>query len=306
MHKFLWITAFVLLVLMLLFLVGANLLARYTAGLFVRSAPLAERIGSVPGDEVGLHPQLVTVAFEPLTLTTQDGLKLYALYYPAQNGAAVILLHGYRSRHSEVIPVAEMLVRHGYGVLLPDLRGHGRSEGTDITFGKLEQYDVAAAYTYLTATAGVAPGRVALFGNSMGSAIAILYAADHPEIPAVVAQSPYNSYEDEIIYQTERFQMPAWLVVPMIRFWAQQEFDFPLDDISPILKISQISPRPIFILQGGQDVMLDVKKAQQLVDADGEPRLYWFDETVGHVDFPYTLPEEFERRLTAFYDQYVK
>ena len=62
--------------------------------------------------------------YESVTVTTSDSLKLAASYVPSPNRAAVILFPG-ATRSDE----ARMLIRHGYGVLLLDPRGQGRSEG---------------------------------------------------------------------------------------------------------------------------------------------------------------------------------
>jgi len=168
-----------------------------------------------------------------------------------------------------------------------------------------EVLDVEAAYQYLTDQAGVDAHQVGLFGNSMGGAIAILYASEHPEIYATIAQSPYNSYQDEIWYQTRRAKLPAFLMAPLIELWMQRKFEFSIDEISPLRKIKQISPNAVFILQGGQDVMLDTKQAGKLYAAAGEPKIYWYDESVKHIDFQQAMGAEFERRVIEFYDQYL-
>src|SRR4051812_9779100 len=64
------------------------------------------------------------VPYETVHFTTSDSLRLSGYYVPSKNGAAVLLYPG-QSRSRE----GRMLVRHGYGVLLVDARGQGRSQG---------------------------------------------------------------------------------------------------------------------------------------------------------------------------------
>ena len=83
--------------------------------------------------------------YEPVGLTTSDGLKLRAWYVPSRNGAAVIAFPG----RSQPVPHARMLIRHGYGVLLLDRRGEGASEGDYNAFGWAGERDLRAAIGFL-------------------------------------------------------------------------------------------------------------------------------------------------------------
>ena len=54
---------------------------------------------------------------------------------PARNGTAVVLLPGAGATRTAVLGQAAVLARHGYGALLVDDRGHGRSAGHAMDFG---------------------------------------------------------------------------------------------------------------------------------------------------------------------------
>lgn len=69
------------------------------------------------------------VEFREIRFTTPDGVHLSGWYIPSRNRAAVVVLHGASSTRSAVLEHAIALARHGYGVLLYDARGHGRSDG---------------------------------------------------------------------------------------------------------------------------------------------------------------------------------
>ena len=70
-----------------------------------------------------------------MAFKADDGVKLSGWYRPTRNGATVIVLHGGGGDRTGAIAHAKLLVRHGYGVLLYDARGRGRSEGTQNSFG---------------------------------------------------------------------------------------------------------------------------------------------------------------------------
>jgi len=250
--------------------------------------------------------QSTLTGYQQITLTTQDGVRLSAWYLPSQNGAAIILLHGYKADHAQMFPVAAMLVRHGYGVILPDLRGHGQSEGEEITFGYHERRDVQAIYQYLITQPKVDAERIGVLGNSMGSAIAISYAAENPEIKAVVAQSPYISLDDMVATNIKRLvNLPPFPLAPMILFFAERKAGFQAEALAPLRHIRQISPRPVLIMMGGKDTWANPEGGRQLYAAAGEPRELWFDPELSHLEFQEKRADEFEQRVVAFFDKYL-
>src|ERR1700676_3164600 len=86
----------------------------------------------------------------------------------------VVLLHGAGFDHSIWALHSRWFAHHGYGVLAPDLPGHGRSSGAPLP-AIADMADWTAA---LLDAAGAAKAR--LVGHSMGSLIALETAARHP------------------------------------------------------------------------------------------------------------------------------
>ena len=242
--------------------------------------------------------------YENVELNTDDGYRLAAWYIPAENRAAVILVHGYKDRRESVLTVAQILARHGYGLLLLDLRAHGKSQGEVISFGLNETRDINAAYEYLSNQPEVDPERVGAIGASMGGSIVLLNAAQNTNIKAIVSESAYASLEDEVPVAIEGNGLPFFLA-PLVQRFAEQNVGFKSEQVSAVNYIAKISPRPIFILQGGMDNVVPPESGQQLYDAAKEPRELWFEPDLWHAEFPAKLPEEYEKRVVAFFDQYL-
>ena len=70
-----------------------------------------------------------------MTFEASDGVKLSGWYRPSANGATVIVVHGGGSDRRGSVAHASLLARHGYGVLLYDARGRGRSDGRQNAWG---------------------------------------------------------------------------------------------------------------------------------------------------------------------------
>jgi esterase/lipase len=251
-------------------------------------------------------PAEYNLPFEDVTITNADGMKLVAWFIPSQNGAVIIMQHGYKSTRSEMLNEAEMMYRHGYGVLITSIRAHDYSEGELITLGMYEVNDMEAWYQYLLTRSDIDPDKIGILGNSYGGMLSIQYAAKNPNIKAVVTDCAFSSMRDTVATSVKHFTgLPEFPFVPLIVFWAENETGFKMEDIDATKWIAQISPRPVFLMQGGADTTISPLSGQRLYDAAGEPKQLWFDPALGHVGFDSERAEEFEARISAFYDQYL-
>jgi fermentation-respiration switch protein FrsA (DUF1100 family) len=242
----------------------------------------------------------------PINLKTSDGLQLAGWYLPPRNGATIILQHGYHTNSEEMLPIAEMLERHGYGLLLFDFRAHGRSEGETVTFGLHEVKDTQAALTFLRNQPEVHPDKIGLLGVSMGGAVGILASAKLEGIRAVAVEGVFAKLEDEVSIGIQaQTPLPAIPFASIFMFFAEQGHDYKISGIAPVEKIDQISPRPILILQGGADERIPANSGQRLFAAAGEPKEYWYEPKIAHAKFSTSVPLKYEKRIVAFFDQYL-
>ena len=244
--------------------------------------------------------------YEDVTVTSDDGFRLVGWYVPSENGAVIMAQHGLKSNRAALLEEAEMLHDHGYGVLITSVRAHDESDGELISFGYHEMKDWEAWYQFLMQRDEIDPEKVGILGTSMGATQAIQYASINKDIGAVVAHSPFSSIDDTVAVSVTAFTgLPPFPFAPMIVFWAEQELGFDSAEIDAKLWVDDISPRPIFILQAGQDMVVSVESGELLYNAAGEPRELWFEPDLGHASFDSELPEEFEARIVGFFDQYL-
>jgi len=267
----------------------------------------AEAIQHKPSNQVeNIFAAFGVQDYEKLTLQTSDKLNLEAIYIPSQNQASVILLHGYKGYLYETAHIASLLQKHGYGAILPVFRAHGYSDGKLITFGKHEVKDVQAAYDYLLTRDDVNPEKIGLIGNSMGGSIGLLYAATNPQIKAIVAQSPYGSLHDTADAGLAKFtNLQGFPYNKMMEYFIQKIADINIDELAPIDVIADIAPRPVFIMVGGMDSVVAPKGGVALHDAAQEPKELWVGQNLDHAQFNLRRADDFEGRVTAFFDQYL-
>ena len=144
--------------------------------------------------ETGDDPSQFDVEYQTITLTTEDGIDLAAWYTPSQNGAVILVAHGYAGGRSALMH--SFFAWHDYGVISWDARAHGESEGDMVTWGYYEQLDVIAASDYALSADPLL--NIGAFGESMGAATVLIAAADQPQIQAVVADSAFAAIGDMI------------------------------------------------------------------------------------------------------------
>ncbi|MCJ7718275.1 MAG: alpha/beta hydrolase [Anaerolineales bacterium] len=249
------------------------------------------------------------MVFEVVSVTTEDGLKLYGWYIPGENGGTVMIQHGSPGGRQDGLYEADILNEAGYGVLLGSFRAHDECEGELISFGFHEQKDIAAWHQYLLSRDDLDPDRIGLFGESMGGGTSILYTAENPSIRALATGSGFALTREVVILflQFETDLPPALipLLSRFIVFWAERGADFQAESLDTEAVISQISPVPILIIHGGEDDKIGPEVGKQLFAAAAEPKeLTWF-EKAGHVNFEDFYPEEYNRALINFFDQHL-
>lgn len=286
-----------------------GLLVVIAAGLLLKTRSEAYNLLHSPMETRKLPidtPDDLKLEFESVTVTNPDGMELAGWFIPGENDAVIIMQHGYKSTRSELLNEAEMMHRHGYNVLVTSIRAHDESEGELITLGVYEVQDMEAWYQYLLTRAEIDPEKIGILGNSYGGMLAIQFASQNEHIKAVVANSAFSSMQDTVATSVKHFTgLSEFPFVPLIVFWAEQQTGIKIEEINATEWIQLISPRPVFLMQGGRDTVISPASGERLYNAAGEPKELWFDEKLGHVEFDTRRTFEYENRVTAFFDRYL-
>jgi uncharacterized protein len=204
-------------------------------------------------------------------LKTSDGVRLHGWLFEAKNRpalATVLHFHGNGGNISSVGWVGERLSSRGFDVLLLDYRGYGRSEG-DVD-GETGLYaDADAGYEYVTKTRGVSSSKVVLYGQSLGTAVAVDLAS-REESGALVLESGFSSASEL-----------ASSVLPVLprrlHFLAKNRFD-------SARKLSSVRC-PILIAHGDPDLTIPTEHGRLLFTAANEPKELLIFPGAGHNVF---------------------
>ena len=230
-------------------------------------------------------------------------MRLSGWYIPSSNRAAVVVLHGAGSTRSGVLDHAVVLARHGYGVLLYDARGHGRSDGRAMDFGWYGDLDVAAAVSFLQDQPDVDHTRIAAVGMSMGGEEAIGAAANDGWIRAVVAEGATNRVSADRAWLSDEYgwrgviqEGVEWLLYNAADVLTAAEPPRSLRDA-----VSAIAPRRVLLIAGG-DVAEEGHASRYIQDASPDTVDVWVATDTGHTGALDTHPDEWAARVTTFLD----
>ena len=246
---------------------------------------IQRRILFVPGT---LPPDRIEAGvpdMREVDLVTEDGLTLRSWYRPAdpgcptlvyfQGNAGTIAGRGFKAR---------AFLDRGLGVLLVGHRGFGGNPGHPSEIGLIT--DGRAALNFL-ASETVGPGDVVLYGESLGSGVAVALAAD-AEIPvgAVILEAPYTSIVE----------------IAATRYWFVPVAMLLKDRFDSLSRISGVRA-PVLILHGEDDKVINVDQGRRLHEAAVEPRRLHLFEQGSHSDlYEHGAAEVIEAFLDEMWD----
>jgi uncharacterized protein len=233
---------------------------------------------------------------------------LVGWYLPSRNGCTLVCLHGINDNAGQWFEqVAELYARGGYGALMFDFAGHGRSDGSSVTYGAGEQLDVHAALAYLRERGDVDVSRLGLMGYSLGAITAVLYAARHPMFKAVMIESGFADIERDIEHLFTRYTgLPSFPFANLIIFWAERISGYKLSALRPMRVIGRISPGATLIISDLDDTLaVEPYDGEHLYSGAGEPKELWQVPATDHVQAFTTNRAEWIERVGDFLDRYL-
>ena len=199
---------------------------------------------------------------QEIALATADGETIIAWHVPPRNDKPVVIyFHGNGGALRLRADRFARLVADGVGLLGVSYRGYGGSTGSPSEAGLIE--DARAAYAYANERY---PRRIAVWGESLGSGVAIALAAEKP-VTHVILDSPYSAVVD--VAADLYWFLPVRLLLK--------------DQFRSDLRITKVTA-PILILHGEADTIIPILYAERLHTlAPGQKRMVRYKDG-WHVD----------------------
>lgn len=243
---------------------------------------------------------------EDFIVKAPDGVELrgWKVRPPSPIGDWVLLFHGVSDNRTGVLGHAEFLLRHGYSVVMMDVREHGESGGDMATYGWKERYDTVAITGLLYSTEKVRC--LTALGVSMGAAIALQAAAIEPRIAGVVAEDSFSNLR-EVSYDYAGLHLSSWLGKTLFRpasifalDAAEKEGGFKAMNVSPEKAVAARA-FPILLICGTKDHTIPCRHAKRIYEAAEGPKELWVVKGAKHAAALGYAPAEYEARTISFF-----
>lgn len=197
-------------------------------------------------------------------ISAPDGANLITWRTPARNRQPTILyFHG---NAGNLADRADRLRRYqvlGYGLMVLSYRGYSGSTGRPSEADNVA--DALLAHDTLVKS-GVPPEQIVLYGESLGSGIAVQVAAERP-VAAIILDAPYTS-----VLEMAALTYPYLPVRPLL-----------VDRYESDRHIKRVKA-PVLVLHGERDAVIPVRMGKELHAAAPEPKLLALFPNGGHVD----------------------
>jgi uncharacterized protein len=247
-------------------------------------------------------PAVDWAKFESHRLLTVDGREIGAwLAVGAVDAPSVLLIHGIGASRSACLSRARMFADQRWSVLMISLRAHGDSTGEFNDMGYSARHDVVSAVEFLERRR---PGNpIVVHGLSMGAGAAVFASGELAHrIKGYILESPYRDLKVAARNRISNALPPMLDRIAYLGLLVVSPLILPdLEKIAPLKEISGIpADVPVLILAGGEDPVARPDEAQAIFDrVRSHGRLVLF-EHAGHLNFPETYPDLYQRWLFGF------
>lgn len=229
-------------------------------------------------EHLNVSPSSFGLKYQQVGFKSMDGLNLEGWLIKAdRNRETVIFAHGYGKNRLQndvpLLPIAQVLVRNGINVLMFDFRNCGESEGDLTSVGQLEVRDLAGAVEFIKSRPELNQ-KIALFGFSMGAAVALLVGAQEPAVSAVIADSPFA---DLSTYLEDK--LSVWTKLPAVPFNQTVLTIIPVmtglnaETVSPVKQIGNFAGKPVLLIHGEADTDIPIENSELLYKTYPQARL---------------------------------
>ena len=232
------------------------------AGAYYAAPSIVKRAFAPPQRDTRQTPRNLGLTGEQVWLTSVSGTRLHGWHIPVDGRApAVVVLHGWGSNASLMLPLAPQLHEAGFHTLFLDARNHGNSEHD--TFSSLPRFaeDLEAAGRWLQDRHEVTS--VGVIGHSVGAGAAILSASRGDQFEAVVSVSSFAHPAEMMRRQMSRIPEP---VLALVLGAVQRVIGHRFDDFAPRHRVEFVDA-PLMLVHGDADTVVPIESLRDLAAA---------------------------------------
>lgn len=242
-----------------------------------------------------------------------DGLRAHAVCIKSRKaeGRTAVVVHGYTNNSIDMLHIARIYNKEmHYNVVLPDLHGHGLSQGDDIQMGWFDRLDVLKWIDLapkMFSTVGDSM-RLVVHGISMGAATTMCVSGEcTPDyVKCFVEDCGYTSAWDEFAHELRgRFSLPEFPLLYTASWLTQAKYGWSFKEASPLKQVAKCK-KPMFFIHGDKDTFVPTWMVYPLYEAKPQPKQLWIAPGSEHAFAYRDHREEYIKKVEAFVGKYCR
>lgn len=206
-------------------------------------------------------------AGEEVSIASVYGYPLKGLYFACGGSQkTVIISHGITWSRYGSVKYASVFRRHGFNVLIYDLRNHGESGGGNTTFGYTEKYDLRAWMDWALDRLGPL-GRVGTMGESLGAAVSLQHAAVDTRVAFTIADCAFSDLAELLKHRLRcDYHLPAFPLLHLANLWCGLLSWMTFEQVSPLRDVRSIKT-PVMFIHGENDNYIPPQMSRAMYEA---------------------------------------
>ena len=221
---------------------------------------------------------------EDVFINSFDNLKLHGYILKTENSDKwAITVHGYTNKAESMSAMAYKYHSLGYNILMPDLRGHGKSEGSYVGMGWHDRLDILKWIDLIIKENKDA--RILLHGMSMGAGTVMMVSGEElPEnVKVIIEDCGYTSAKEQLAYNLKTmFKLPSFPILNFCSLITKIKDNYFISEASAIKQL-QKAKVPILFIHGDKDKFVPFYMLDKLYNACSSKKDKLIIKDVGHA-----------------------
>ncbi len=231
---------------------------------------------------------------------------LHAIFYENEgSNVYAISCHGFTGDPSQNSIYTKHFYEMGFNVILPYLRGHGKSEHEHCTMGWLDRLDIIDWISFIINKNPDA--KIILHGASMGAATVMNATGENlPEnVVCCIEDCGFtNLWEMYTAQIKSSTKIPAELILSFVNPAFKLKLGFDIKDNSPLNQVKK-SKTPTLFIHSDKDTVVPFCMNYPLYAAAGCEKERLVVEGATHCAAGYLFPEIYWNKITEFINKYL-
>jgi len=246
---------------------------------------------------------------EDVSVGSKNNYRLYGTYIKNPNPTknTIILIHEFSGSRYTALKYLDIYIDKGFNVLIYDSRNHGRSGGTNITFGFSEKYDLDRWVTFISnKNKG---GIIGVHGIDLGASAALLHSSLNEyskQVSFYISDSSFSNLKQVLTLKLkETYKINNPLAVEFILFYTERvnklNNQYTFKEASPINYVKDVTT-PILFIHGENDTNIPKSMSEDLYNLKRTSKSIYIAPKAEHITSFQSNEEVYKDKVYKFID----